>query len=128
MRAAGANLGNFQCKTKTDSLVTLQCILSCSGRLIFLFQSQQKWKQLAEMATSKCEFALAQECLHQAQDYGALLLLATSAGNSNMVKALAEGAQSGGMICNCFLEIIIASPIHLYLLQRKTMLLSYPIL
>lgn len=41
----------------------------------------QKWRQLAELATNQGELALAQECLHQAQDFGGLLLLATSAGN-----------------------------------------------
>lgn len=40
----------------------------------------QKWRQLAELATAKGELNLAQECLHQAQDFGGLLLLATSAG------------------------------------------------
>ena len=42
--------------------------------------SEQKWKQLAELATSKSQFELAQECLHKANDYGGLLLLATSSG------------------------------------------------
>ena len=44
-------------------------------------QSEHKWKQLAELATAKSEFVLAQECLHRAQDFGGLLLLATSSGN-----------------------------------------------
>ena len=44
-------------------------------------QSEAKWKQLAELAVRRCEFGLAQECLHQAQDFGGLLLLASSAGN-----------------------------------------------
>lgn len=56
-------------------------------------QSEQKWKQLAEVATTKCQFSLAQECLHQAQDYGGLLLLATSSGNADMVGKLAEGTE-----------------------------------
>ena len=43
-------------------------------------QSEHKWKQLAELATAKSEFVLAQECLHRAQDFGGLLLLATSSG------------------------------------------------
>ena len=42
--------------------------------------SEQKWKQLAELATAESKFGLAQECLHKAQDFGGLLLLATSAG------------------------------------------------
>merc|ERR1712142_866474 len=45
-------------------------------------ESEQKWKQLAELATSKCDFKLAQECLHQAQDFGGLLLLASASGNA----------------------------------------------
>jgi coatomer subunit beta' len=45
--------------------------------------SQQKWRQLAELATTRGELDLAQECLHHAQDYGGLLLLATSSGIMN---------------------------------------------
>ncbi|KAJ8389588.1 hypothetical protein AAFF_G00118250 [Aldrovandia affinis] len=59
-------------------------------------ESEQKWKQLAELAISKCQFGLAQECLHHAQDYGGLLLLATASGNANMVARLAEGAERDG--------------------------------
>ena len=29
--------------------------------------SEQKWKQLAELATSQAKFDLAQQCLHEAQ-------------------------------------------------------------
>lgn len=42
--------------------------------------SEQKWRQLAELAIGKCDFSLAQEALHNANDVGGLLLLATSAG------------------------------------------------
>lgn len=66
-------------------------------------QSEQKWKQLAELATTKCQFSLAQECLHQAQDYGGLLLLATASGNTNMVGKLAEGAERDGKTNVAFL-------------------------
>uniref|UniRef100_A0A8D0AFM5 Beta'-coat protein n=1 Tax=Sander lucioperca TaxID=283035 RepID=A0A8D0AFM5_SANLU len=59
-------------------------------------ESEQKWKQLAELAISKCQFSLAQECLHHAQDYGGLLLLATASGNATMVGKLAEGAERDG--------------------------------
>ena len=41
--------------------------------------SEQKWKQLAELTTSQAKFELAQQCLHEAQDHGGLLLLATAA-------------------------------------------------
>ncbi|MBN3293052.1 COPB2 protein, partial [Polypterus senegalus] len=36
----------------------------------FELASEQKWKQLAELAIYKCQFGLARECLHHGQDYG----------------------------------------------------------
>lgn len=60
-------------------------------------QSEQKWKQLAELATSMCQFDLAQQCLHNAQDFAGLLLLATSSGNADMVKKLAELSENKGV-------------------------------
>jgi coatomer subunit beta' len=59
-------------------------------------ESEQKWKQLAELAISKCEFGLAQECLHQANDFGGLLLLASAAGNAQMVAKLGDTAEKAG--------------------------------
>ncbi len=59
-------------------------------------ESEEKWKQLAELATAKSQFVLAQECLHRAQDFGGLLLLATSSGNADMVSKLAETASESG--------------------------------
>lgn len=59
-------------------------------------ESELKWKQLAELAISKCQFSLAQECLHHAQDYGGLLLLATASGNAPMVDKLAEVVEKDG--------------------------------
>merc|ERR550534_3239183 len=58
--------------------------------------SEQKWKQLAELATSRAQFELAQQCLHEAQDHGGLLLLATAAGNAEMVEKLGNASQESG--------------------------------
>lgn len=58
--------------------------------------SEQKWKQLAELATTESKFVLAQECLHKAQDFGGLLLLATSSGNAEMVKKLSDTTSEAG--------------------------------
>ncbi|XP_033107699.1 coatomer subunit beta'-like [Anneissia japonica] len=55
-------------------------------------QSEHKWKQLAELATKKCEFKLAQECLHNAQDFGGLLMLASCSGDAGMMEKLADNA------------------------------------
>ncbi|XP_047450209.1 coatomer subunit beta'-like [Mugil cephalus] len=77
--------------------------LETAHQLALEAKSEQKWKQLAELATTKCQFSLAQECLHQAQDYGGLLLLATTSGNADMVGRLAEGAESDGKTNVAFL-------------------------
>jgi len=70
------------------------CDMKTARELATEANNEQKWKQLAELATSKSQFELAQECLHKANDYGGLLLLATSSGNTDMVKALGETASS----------------------------------
>jgi len=67
--------------------------LDCAYTLAKESASEQKWKQLAELATSQAKFELAQQCLHEAQDHGGLLLLATAAGNADMVSKL--GLQAG---------------------------------
>ncbi|RZF32170.1 hypothetical protein LSTR_LSTR004033 [Laodelphax striatellus] len=69
--------------------------------------SQQKWRQLAELATAKGELTLAQECLHQAHDYGGLLLLATSSGNADMVRKLGESADTNGKNNVAFLSYML---------------------
>jgi len=70
-------------------------------------EAEQKWKQLAELATSKCQFGLAQECLHQAEDFGGLLLLASSAGNADMVYKLGETAEKSGQNNVAFLSYFV---------------------
>ena len=70
-------------------------------------QSEEKWKQLAELATAKSQFSLAQECLHRAQDFGGLLLLATSSGNAEMVSKLGQTASESGKNNVAFLSHFI---------------------
>jgi len=69
--------------------------------------SEQKWKQLADLATSKNDFELAQRCLSEARDFGGLMLLATSAGNKDMMKQLAVDAKADGKINVAFLSNFI---------------------
>ncbi|XP_024220566.1 coatomer subunit beta' isoform X1 [Bombus impatiens] len=69
--------------------------------------SQQKWRQLASLATQKGKLCLAQECLHQAQDFGGLLLLATSTGNANMIQKLGSDANDMGKNNISFLSYFI---------------------
>ena len=84
---------------KQNGYIVLYCLL-----YYFCLQTEQKWKQLAELAISKCEFGLAQECLHQANDFGGLLLLASSAGNAQMVARLGETAEKAGQNNVAFLS------------------------
>jgi len=70
-------------------------------------QTEQKWKQLADLATRKCQFGLAQECLSKARDFGGLLLLATSTGNGPMIENLATNAASEGKFNVAFMSNFI---------------------
>ena len=92
--------------------------ITCSIKLLMrtsvFLQSEQKWKQLAELATSKCEFSLAQECLHQALDFGGLLLLASSAGNASMVNKLGETAEKAGQNNVAFLSYFVLGRFVVY--------------
>jgi len=74
---------------------------------VLTVQSEQKWKQLAELATSRCEFGLAQECLHQAHDYGGLTLLASAAGNADMIGRVGAGASTAGHNNVAFLSYFV---------------------
>lgn len=59
-------------------------------------ENPQKWSQLAEVATKQNKFELVKECLERANDFGGLLLLATSSGDEAMVRNLGElGAAQG---------------------------------
>ncbi|RNA36252.1 coatomer subunit beta [Brachionus plicatilis] len=70
-------------------------------------ESEQKWKQLAEMATKKCQFDLAQECLHKAEDFGSLVLLASSTGNADMMQKMAESSKQKGQNNISFLSYFV---------------------
>lgn len=59
--------------------------LNVAYELAQLADSEEKWKQLAQVATSKSDLAMAGQCLSKAQDYGGLLLLASCAGSLPLV-------------------------------------------
>lgn len=50
----------------------------------------QKWSQLGEAAASTNNMQLAKECMQYAQDFGGLLLVATSSGDADLVRKLGE--------------------------------------
>ena len=48
------------------------------------------------MASGRGQFGLAMECLRHAEDYGGLLLLATSAGDAETLERIGEQAAKNG--------------------------------
>lgn len=67
----------------------------------------QKWTQLAEVATSKNKFELVRECHEKANDYGGLLLLASSSGDAEMMRSLGESCAKQGKCNISFLSMFL---------------------
>jgi coatomer subunit beta' len=67
----------------------------------------QKWSQLAEVATQKNKLDLVEECLTKANDFGGLLLLATSSGDSNMLRNIGENGVKQGKYNISFLSMFL---------------------
>ena len=86
----------FYLDTYSSILQYLSSMLLVAQSYSLFLQNEKKWKQLAELAIKNCEFQLAQECLHRAEDFGGLLLLASSAGHADMIAKLAESALEKG--------------------------------
>lgn len=70
-------------------------------------ENPQKWSQLAEVATSKNKFDLVKECLYRANDFGGLLLLATSTGDGEMLKNLGQSGSDQGKHNISFLSMFL---------------------
>jgi coatomer subunit beta' len=70
--------------------------LRTSYDLAMAAESDDKWKQLGELAMAQCQFGLALECYHHAKNYSGLLLLATSAGDAQTMEKLAEQTATVG--------------------------------
>lgn len=54
----------------------------------------QKWNQLGELAISINNLTLAKDCMKRAHDYGGLLLMASSSGDVDLMRYLAEATAS----------------------------------
>ncbi|KAK9869657.1 hypothetical protein WA026_003405 [Henosepilachna vigintioctopunctata] len=69
--------------------------------------SPQKWSQLGELAASTNNLQLAKECMQKAQDYGGLLLLATSSGDAESVSNLGHATLTEGKNNLAFLSFFL---------------------
>jgi len=81
--------------------------LKVAYQLAVEIDSDQKWSQLADLATESGNLEMAQECLHKAQNFGGLLLLATTMGNGEMIDKLASSSLVGGKNNVAFLSFFI---------------------
>lgn len=70
-------------------------------------ENPQKWSQLAEVATKQNQFDLVKECLGKANDFGGLLLLATSSGDADMIRSLGENGAAQGKHNISFLSMFL---------------------
>lgn len=70
-------------------------------------ENPQKWSQLADVATKQNKFDLVKECLERANDFGGLLLLATSSGDADMVRNLGDLGASQGKHNISFLSMFL---------------------
>nr|MBE5724354.1 coat protein (coatomer) beta' [Cucujiformia] len=67
----------------------------------------QKWSQLGELAASTNNLQLAKECMQKAQDFGGLLLLATSSGDCESVLNLGNATLAEGKNNLAFLSFFL---------------------
>jgi len=81
--------------------------LEVANQLAAEIDSDQKWTQLADLATESGNLEMAQECLHKAQNFGGLLLLATTMGNGEMIAKLASSSLASGKNNVAFLSFFI---------------------
>lgn len=70
-------------------------------------ENPQKWSQLAEVATKQNKFELVKECLERANDFGGLLLLASSSGDAAMIGNLGEKGAAQGKHNISFLSMFL---------------------
>ncbi|KAL0477356.1 COPB2 [Acrasis kona] len=52
--------------------------------------AEQKWRQLGQVALSRCDFKLAEQCLSSGNDFSGLLLLYTSIGDKGGLEKLSQ--------------------------------------
>lgn len=74
--------------------------------------SEEKWRQLAQVATLKSDLVLAGECLRRAKDYGGLLLLASCAGSPQLMGLLANDSHTAGQHNVAFLSTLMLGDVE----------------
>lgn len=74
-------------------------------------ESIMKWKQLSDLALSRCNIKLSEHCAKKANDYSALLLLYTSTGNKNGLIEVGNNALNDKEYNTAFISFLTAGMI-----------------
>jgi len=85
--------------------------LDIAHEIVLANDSEQKWKQLADMALSACQFSLAQEALEHAHDLGGQLLIYYAGGNGEKMQELATKAQKEGKNNVAFVALFLSQKV-----------------
>lgn len=86
--------------------------LNTAKQLAIDANNPQKWSQLGELAASTNNLQLAKECMQKAQDYGGLLLLATSSGDCEAVSNLGDATLAEGKNNLAFLSFFLLGDLN----------------
>lgn len=76
------------------------------------FPSELKWRQLADLATVKGDFVLAEECLSESEDYSGLLTLYSSKADKKAMLKLADRAAAAHKMNVAFLSTYMAGDMN----------------
>lgn len=76
------------------------------------FPSELKWKQLADLATVKGDFTLAEECLKESEDYSGLLTLYSARSDKTAMLKLADKAAAAHKMNVAFLAAYMCGDLN----------------
>ena len=76
------------------------------------FPSELKWKQLADLATVKGDFELAEECMSSSDDYSSLLTLFTARADKPALQSLSDRAAGSHKTNLAFLAAFISGDLN----------------
>ena len=78
--------------------------LSIAYDLAIEMENEQKWLQIADVATKCGDFDLVQECLTRAQSFGSLLLFASANSDKKLMASIGEKSRATGQFNIAFLS------------------------
>ena len=88
---------------KFDLALQLANLTVCY-ELALEMENEQKWLQLADVATKRGDFNLVQECLTRAQSFGSLILFASASSDRKLMASIGDQSRKNGQFNIAFLS------------------------